>query len=420
MTSTALYSPNRRRCAVTNHSGLDAPRTTSADDAHDCHPPAARNHIGRARRRPDRNPRCERWVGGQTRLLQGASRFFVLFPLLLTLGSTWCHAQDPAQQLVAKGPVQRDFDEAVRLRKEGRLPESIQAFDRLLVLVTRPQDRSLLLAERGHAWRLSAISRNLQTRNREIKPIEFRKAIADLDAAIEINPQCAKAYDQRAWAKSMAGNYEGASEDFTRALEINPQHGPVYVARSINWMYLEQPDRAVADADQAIKIAGKREPSPWRSRSIIRRALRDFRGAIDDLQKASELSPPNAVLLCELADLLSCSPDKEARDGAAAVKFAIRACELTSYKGVRELQTLAGAYAAANDFDLALKWQTRAVELSPDANRMAAEVRLELYRLREPLPEYGEISFRSTRRPNTYEAILSSRSSERDEAKPLQ
>ena len=55
------------------------------------------------------------------------------------------------------------------------------------------------------------------------------------------------------------------------------------------------------------------------------------------------------------------------------------------------LDTLAAAYAEAGDFDSAVKWETKAIELESDAHEKAEYAeRLKLYRdkkpYRDPMP----------------------------------
>ena len=52
------------------------------------------------------------------------------------------------------------------------------------------------------------------------------------------------------------------------------------------------------------------------------------------------------------------------------------------------LDTLAAAYAESGDFDSAVKWETKAIELETDANEKAEYgERLELYQDKKPFRE---------------------------------
>ena len=100
-----------------------------------------------------------------------------------------------------------------------------------------------------------------------------------------------------------------------------------------------------------------------------------------------------------LSWILATCPDDSVRDGAKAVRYAIRACELTEWENAEYLDTLAAAYAEAGDFLAAVKWQKKAMQPlgeSEDRTRTRFQSRLELYRAKKPYrvtrdtPETGE------------------------------
>ena len=67
-----------------------------------------------------------------------------------------------------------------------------------------------------------------------------------------------------------------------------------------------------------------------------------------------------------------------------ATDYATRACELTDWKESGYLDTLAAACAASGDFDAAVKWQLKSIELAPDEQKAELRERLERYRAKEP------------------------------------
>jgi hypothetical protein len=81
----------------------------------------------------------------------------------------------------------------------------------------------------------------------------------------------------------------------------------------------------------------------------------DIGGAIERYRKCIELSPDLTEALNNLAWLLATSPEANYRNGADAIKFATRACELTLNEWPMFLGTLAAAYAEAGRFEEAIK-----------------------------------------------------------------
>lgn len=91
----------------------------------------------------------------------------------------------------------------------------------------------------------------------------------------------------------------------------------------------------------------------------------------------------NAMNMCAMD--LSTNDDAKDRDGTIAVELATRVCELTGWGNSMYLDTLATAYAEVGDFDSAVKWQLKALELLTKDDRQSYEDNLKLFREKKPV-----------------------------------
>jgi tetratricopeptide (TPR) repeat protein len=119
---------------------------------------------------------------------------------------------------------------------------------------------------------------------------------------------------------------------------------------------------------------------------------KDYAKAISEYEEAIRLNPKEAVAYDRHAWLLSTCPEAKFRDGKRAVKLGMQACELSEWKNPIFLDTLAAAYAEIGDFNVAMKWQRRAIELFKEEDVKQAKLEmLKLYEKHKPYRE--EVSF---------------------------
>jgi Flp pilus assembly protein TadD len=113
--------------------------------------------------------------------------------------------------------------------------------------------------------------------------------------------------------------------------------------------------------------------------------------AVTQLKAALRTCPDTPGAKNNLAWTLATSGEAVLRDGAQAVQYAERACDLTHYQETVPIGTLAAAYAEAGRFDEAMATAQRACALAeksgePELLKRNQEL-LELYRARQPYHE---------------------------------
>nr|WP_210421184.1 serine/threonine-protein kinase [Lacipirellula limnantheis] len=124
------------------------------------------------------------------------------------------------------------------------------------------------------------------------------------------------------------------------------------------------------------------------NRAETHKRLGQFDEAMSDFESVLAGNPNNADALYLVARTLATDPELQMRDGARAVKLASKACQLNDYQNVHIIDTLAAAYAETGDFESAIKWSEKALELAdgPTGREVFTE-HLESFRQRKPWRE---------------------------------
>ncbi|HEV3437511.1 MAG TPA: tetratricopeptide repeat protein [Gemmata sp.] len=246
----------------------------------------------------------------------------------------------------------------------------------------------------------------------------YAAADADVSDVIDREPGNPEGYYTRGTIRQQKGDAIQASEDFSAALRLKPDHAHARIGRAVCYLMHKDYPAVVADCDKAIELIPENVKS-YELRGTARKAIGNLDGALADFNEAIKLvptavmpynyragvhyarghygaavrdhmealkrDPRHAGTFNQLAWVWSTCPDPDVRNGLRARECATRACELTEWSEAGFLDTLAAAYAECGEFDDAVKWQEKAIELvgTPE-QETDYHSRLELYQQRKP------------------------------------
>ncbi len=248
---------------------------------------------------------------------------------------------------------------------------------------------------------------------------EWKEAITNFTEAIRGNPKDALAYQYRGAAFILSGNYDNAVNDFTRALQINPTNSEamcnrasayrckrdfdsaindlndalrlnptndiVYKSRADSYSEKREFDKAITDWNEGLRL-GPNDAESLAARGWAYFMTSQFNKAVQDYRQAMQVDPQNARGYNGLGWLRATCPSAEMRSGKEAVELATKACELTNWNRWDWIDTLAAAFAEAEDFKNAIKYEKQAMEMSSVTEPYRKEMQrcLSLYEQQKP------------------------------------
>ncbi len=320
--------------------------------------------------------------------------------------------------------VEKDQDNAAALGALAEALTNIKKYDEALKLCQQVID----LAPR------STLGYNLRARVK-IMQDDLKSAIADLDEALKVEPNDLPALLMRSRLHAAEGNDAQAKADVEKALTQRPDLPQAVLLRSMLAAQQKKFGEAIADVQLLLQTDPTNleyrlqlatyyvgDNRPRKAIELLTSVIDGYAEELDDEQKESKadalrsrgdallsvgkhaeavadydsalkLDDKDTGVLNNLAWVLATSPDDKVRNADRSIELGTKACELTKYEKPHILSTLASGYAEKGDWETAIKWSTKAVELGEKEDDVSDQLKKELdsYKEKKPWREKQEI-----------------------------
>jgi tetratricopeptide (TPR) repeat protein len=187
-----------------------------------------------------------------------------LLLLVVALLVTACGTPVPTA-IPAPQSAEEYVERAESFIEEELYPEAIE--DLSAALEMEPEDaETYFLRGRTHYDYAVKLSTDLTGQPPEAVPFlpeevvaEMELAVADYSAAIELDAQYAKAYNNRGNAYATLGDLEQALADYDRALELDDSLDLTYFNRGVIYYKLGNYEAAIADLEMYLQLVPEAE-----------------------------------------------------------------------------------------------------------------------------------------------------------------
>ena len=220
---------------------------------------------------------------------------------------------------------------------------------------------------------------------------KLEEAMGHYREALRIHPDFVKAHHSLGMALESQGELDEAISHYRQALRIDPNRPDVHDKLGQVLASQGKLEEAIEHLRRTVELKPDNTKAQFRL-AVMFGSLGMFDQAIEQYRAALELKPNHPIVLNNLAWLLAACPDVSLRRPEEAVELAKRALFSLNRRDAAVLDTLAGAYAAASEYELAVKTAQEALNLATDTadQKLADEIRSRLKRYQQGKPPRWE------------------------------
>lgn len=316
--------------------------------------------------------------------------------------------KDPSNQAVAQAAVQQlvdlnRTDDALNLitkTLQAKPSEGLYRMRAILYRMSGKEDEALADLNKALAMQPKDPVSLLQRAEIALSRGDVKAAKQDLKTATQLAPQVADA-EQAIFVRCLIAIEEKRMADAINDMKLLVARDPENSIRQMQLANLYLQDERPRQAIDVLTTVLDRDPknaAVLRSRADAWLSVGDHAKAVEDYERALAANdndePDDAGVLNNLAWVLATSPNDDLRNGQRSIELGEKAAKLTDYKEPHILSTLAAGYAEEGNFEKAIEWSEKAVELGAEDDHDQLDQlkqELESYKNSKPWREKQEV-----------------------------